>query len=268
MNNGIYGAVIGDIVGSYYEFLKPRMKDKDFPLFSSNSRFTDDTVMSVALAATIIAGFSDEKSFKKLFIEYMHYFGLKHFNAGYGGFFKEWLVNKSYEPYGSYGNGSAMRVAAAGAAFDSLEETQKVARWSAEVTHNHPEGIKGAESVASIMWLARNGYDKDYIRKYISEKYDYDLNRTCDDIRPSYKFEVSCQKSVPEAIIAFLDGNSYEECIRLAVSLGGDTDTQAAITGAMASMMYPIPEDIKKQTVKFISDDLLIIINNFSSLCN
>jgi ADP-ribosylglycohydrolase len=181
-------------------------------------------------------------------------------NAGYGGMFSRWLfisnlLNKDGKrmPYNSFGNGSAMRVCAVGWMFDTLEETERVAEISASITHNHPEGIKGAQATAAAIFMARNGKDKEEIRDYVSKKYDYDLNRTCDDIRPGYGFEVSCQKSVPESIIAFLDSKDYETTIRLAVSLGGDSDTQACIAGGIAEAYYGMPDKIVTDMANYLT---------------
>ena len=240
------GAIIGDIVGSCYEF--NRIKTTDFELFSRGSRYTDDSVMTMAVAEWLL---DDPHHTHMILEEKMVKYGNLNTNVGYGSHFLHWLFFPSAifpdgkrKPYNSFGNGSAMRVSAVGWMFDSLEETEYVAEISASITHNHPEGIKGAQATAAAIFMARNGASKEEIKDRISKKFKYNLNRTCDRIRPFYRFEVSCQKSVPEAIIAFLDSKDYESTVRLAVSLGGDSDTQACIAGGIAEAFYGIPDDI------------------------
>lgn len=222
------GAIIGDIVGSAYEW--NRIKSVDFPFFQPLCSFTDDTVMTIATANSILHNVPYAQAYKKL--------GLKYPNAGYGINFRLWILSDNSEPYNSWGNGSAMRVSPVGFSFDSEQEVLDEAKKSAEVTHNHPEGIKGAQATALAIYLARTGHDKEKIRKEIDEKFNYDLSRTVGQIRSDYDFDVSCQGSVPEAIIAFLDSNDFESAVRLAVSLGGDSDTQACIAGAIAEAYY------------------------------
>ena len=248
------GAIIGDIVGSCYEF--NGIKTTDFELFSPRSRYTDDSVMTMALAEWLL---DDPYHTHNILEEKMVKYGHLNTNVGYGGMFLHWLFfpqavfpNGKRGPYNSFGNGSAMRVSAVGWMFDTLEETERVAEISAFITHNHPEGIKGAQATAAAIFMARNGASKEEIKDYISKKYKYNLNRTCDHIRPSYRFEVSCQKSVPESIIAFLDSKDYENTVRLAVSLGGDSDTQACIAGGIAEAFYGIPDDIIIEAAKYI----------------
>lgn len=240
------GAIIGDIVGSCYEF--NGIKTTEFELFQIYSRYTDDSVMTMAVAEWLL---DDPMHTHEVLEEKMVKYGNLNINVGYGGHFLQWLFfpkalfpDGKRKPYNSFGNGSAMRVSAVGWMFDSLEETERVAEISASITHNHPEGIKGAQATAAAIFMARNGAGKEEIRDYISKKYNYDLNRTCDQIRPSYGFEVSCQKSVPESIIAFLDSTDFESTVRLAVSLGGDSDTQACIAGGIAEAFYGIPDDM------------------------
>ncbi len=229
------GAVAGDIIGSVYEFNNTHRYD--FELFTPRSTFTDDTVLTVAVADCILHG----KDYARTIWEY----GNRYPDRGYGGRFPNWLDSKDLKPYNSFGNGSAMRVSPVGFAFDTLEETLAEARRSAEVTHNHPEGIKGAQAVAAAIFLARRGESKGYIREYITDTFGYDLNRTLDEIRPNYTFDETCQGSVPEAIIAFLESNDYEDAIRKAVTLGGDSDTIACITGGIAQAHYGgVPEYI------------------------
>ena len=231
----MYGAIIGDIAGSKYEWHS--IKSKDFPLISEGCRFTDDTVMTVAVAKALLKAREEQRSFKEILVETMQDFGRRFPHAGYGGKFRQWIWAKDPEPYGSFGNGSAMRVSPCGLIAVTLEEALDLAKVSAEVTHDHPEGIKGAEATAAAVFLARCGKSKEEIRDYIREHY-YPLDRTLDEIRPGYSFEVTCQKSVPEAIQAFLESESYEDAIRGAISLGGDSDTQAAIAGAIAWSYY------------------------------
>ena len=187
----------------------------------------------------------DEKKTKELLIRKMKLWGRRYINAGYGVRFYDWLLSDDDSPYGSYGNGSAMRVSAAGWLYDTMEQTRTVARWTAEITHNHPKGIKGAEATASVIWLARNGIGKGEIRSYVEREFHYDLSRTCDEIRPEYYHVESCQKTVPEAITAFLEGKSFEDVLRTAVSLGGDCDTLTDISCSMAEACYDLPEELK-----------------------
>jgi len=222
------GAIAGDIIGSVYEHSP--IKSEDFPLFQTNSRFTDDTVMSLAAARAILQD-------KNYGLE-MKILGQLFPDAGYGGNFRKWLFEKEIIPYNSWGNGSAMRVSPVGFAFNSAKDVLQEARASAEVSHDHPEGIKGAQSVALAILMARQGASKEDIRSNITASFFYDLERTIEGIKPAYHFDVSCMGSVPEAIIAFLDSTDYESAVRKAVSLGGDSDTQACIAGAIAEAFY------------------------------
>lgn len=260
----MYGAILGDIIGSPYEFANWE-RNKDFELFDKHACFTDDTVMTVAIAEALLncGKDSDENTYKKAFVESMQKWGLEYINAGYGGLFYRWLLSKNPQPYGSFGNGSAMRVSPIGWMFDSLERTREVAKWSALVTHNHPEGIKGAEATASIIWMARNNATKQEIREYIEKEFRYNLSRSCDDIRPNYKFDATCQGSIPEAIISFLESTDYEDCIRNAVSLGGDADTLACIAGGMAEAFYGIPKVVLLEGKKRLKPDLIEIMDKF-----
>lgn len=251
------GAIIGDIVGSYYEFNS--IKTTEFELFDPWSRYTDDSVMTIAVAEWLL---DDPSHSHQVLEEKMVKFGNLDPRAGYGGMFSDWLFypdsispNGRREPYNSFGNGSAMRVSAVGWMFDTMEETERVAEISASITHNHSEGIKGAQATAAAIFMARNGASKEEIRSYIAKRFNYDLNRTCAQIRPRYDFEVTCQKSVPEAIIAFLDSNGYENTIRLAVSLGGDSDTQACIAGGIAEAFYGVPDELVVEAAKCIPPD-------------
>ena len=250
------GAILGDIVGSPFEFDHNNYKHKNFPLLSEKSHFTDDTVMTVAVARGLIAGQGDaQKTFAEVQHE-MQYWGRKYPDAGYGGMFGQWLYAEHPQPYGSFGNGSAMRVAAAGWLFDTLDKTLEMAKVTAEVTHNHPEGIKGAQATAAAMFLARTGHSKLEIRQYVEQTFGYDLGRTCDEIRPYYHHVETCQQTVPEAIIAFLESNSFEDALRNAVSLGGDSDTLACITGGIAEAFYGMPQKLRDETLKRLPEDI------------
>ena len=257
------GAILGDMIGSPYEFDRSP-KTKEFPLFSKHSEFTDDSVMTIAVADALLTtlGKADEE-IKTALVDSMQKWGKKYPDAGYGGMFYRWLHSKHPEPYGSYGNGSAMRVSAAGWLFGTLEETRHVARLTAEVTHNHPEGIKGAEATASAIFMARSGNSKDEIKAYIIQEFGYDLSRTCDEIRPKYHHVESCQQTVPEAITAFLEGTDFEDVIRTAVSLGGDCDTLTCIAGGIAEAFYDVPEEIMLECKKRLPEDMLDVIARF-----
>lgn len=259
------GAILGDIIGQPYEFDRGH-KTKEFPLFCKHPRFTDDSVMTVAICDGILkAGTdADENTMKTSMITSMQLWGHKYPHAGYGGRFYRWLASENTKPYNSWGNGSAMRVSSVGWLFENLERTREVARWSAEVTHNHPEGIKGAESTASVIWMARNGYTKPQIKEYIIKEFGYDLSRTCDQIRPNYHHVESCQETVPEAITAFLEGTSFEDVIRTAVSLGGDCDTLTDIATAMAEAFYGVPEILHTRCIECITHDMIEVIGRFA----
>lgn len=256
------GAIIGDIVGSPFEFDHNNIKTKIFPMFSNRSYVTDDTIMSLAVAEGIINAWNNE-NYKDELIKSMQKLGIMYPNAGYGARFNNWIYEKEPKPYNSFGNGSAMRVSSVAWLFNSLDDVLKYARISAEVTHNHPEGIKGAQATAAAIFFARQGADKKIIRNYISDNFEYNLNRTCDEIRPYYHHVESCQETVPEAIIAFLEGNDFEDCIRNAVSLGGDSDTLTAITGSIAEAYYGIPEEIIKQALFYLDDEQRKILKRY-----
>ncbi len=248
------GAIIGDIVGSPYEFDSD--KTKDFLLFSTDCRPTDDSVMTIAVGcACVEADCFDEDAFKSTLVQRMRELGRLYRDAGYGGRFYRWLISDTMGAYNSFGNGSAMRVSPTAYAVDTLEDVERLARWSAEVTHNHPEGIKGAQAIAAAVFLARTGSGKDEIKRYIEEKY-YDLDFTLDEIREGYGFDVTCQGSVPQAIECFLEAEDYEDAIRNAVSLGGDADTQAAMAGAIAEAFYGIPDEIQEAGLGYLDDTL------------
>lgn len=250
------GAIIGDIVGSVYEW--DNIKTKDFPLFRQECFFTDDTVMTLAIAEGLMKGGNSED-----FISSMKKCGGLYPDAGYGGRFSGWLGSDHSDPYNSWGNGSAMRVSAVGWAFDTLEQVEEYAEISAAVTHNHSEGIKGAKATAASIFLARKGKSKSEIKTYIEITYGYDLDRTLDAIRPDYDFNESCQETVPQAIIAFLESVDFEDAIRNAISLGGDSDTLAAITGSIAEAAYGVPGDIERWALELLDDTLLDIYFEF-----
>jgi len=261
----MYGAILGDIIGSPFEFDRGD-KTKDFKLFSRRSHFTDDSVMTLAVCEALLKVGQDAtvKEIEDAVISSMQSWGRRYPHAGYGGYFRRWLTACHPEPYNSFGNGSAMRVSAAGWLYDSLEKTRTVAKATANVTHNHPEGIKGAEATASAIFMARNGSSKKEIKKYIENEFHYDLNRTLDEIRPSYHMDETCQKTVPEAIIAFLEATDFEDAIRNAVSLGGDTDTLGAITGSIAEAYYGIPEWLMTECRKRTNKDMRVVLDDFN----
>lgn len=260
----MYGAILGDIIGSPYEFDRGD-KTTEFPLFCARSEWTDDSVMTIAVSEALLRALpaGDDEEIRRELVCSMQDWGRRYPHAGYGGRFRWWLVEKEPKPYGSYGNGSAMRVSAAGWLCDSLEETERVARLTAEVTHNHPEGIKGAVATAGIIFLARNGASKAELREYAVGTIGYDLSRTCDEIRPGYCHDESCQRTVPEAITAFLESESFEGAVRLAVSLGGDTDTLGCIAGSIAEAFYGVPEELKRECEARITADMLAALRRF-----
>lgn len=250
------GAIAGDIIGSVYEHAP--LKSKDFPLFHRQARFTDDTVLTVAVANAILEGRSYRSSIREIGRRYPH--------AGYGGHFIQWLLSDDMPPYNSWGNGSAMRVSPVGFAFDTVETVLREAQASAAITHNHPEGIKGAQAVAYTILRGRQKADRDDVRNEITQRFGYDLQRSIDEIRPDYSFDVSCQGTVPEAIIAFLDSVSWEDAVRNAVSLGGDSDTLACITGGIAEAWYgSVPGDIQQQVMETLPEELGAIVKAFQA---
>ena len=262
----MYGAILGDMIGAPYEFDRGK-KTKEFPLFVSMSEFTDDSVMSIAVAEALMdaAGKTDEE-IRAALVASMQKWGRKYPDAGYGGRFYGWVFSKDPQPYGSWGNGSAMRVSSAGWLYDTLDETWRKARLTAEVTHNHEEGIKGAECTACVIFLARNGKSKEEIREFVTSVFGYDLSRTCDEIRPGYRHVESCMATVPEAITAFLEGEDYEDVIRTAVSLGGDCDTLACIAGSMAEAFYGVPETLKEECRKRLPAEMLEVLDRFEKV--
>ena len=263
----MYGAIIGDIIGSPYEFDRGS-KTKDFPFFDKGATFTDDSVMTIAVADALMQAqdrnvIDDEAAVKALLIDSMHKWGHKYPHAGYGGRFRTWLRHNECEPYNSWGNGSAMRVSSVGWMFDDLETTRKVARWTAEVTHNHPEGVRGAEATACAVFLARTGSSKEEIGDFITNDIGYDLSRTCDEIRPDYCHVESCQQTVPEAITAFLEGENFEDVIRAAVSLGGDCDTLTCIAGGIAEAFYGVPTELQAECEARLPGDMRVALISF-----
>lgn len=258
------GAILGDIIGSPYEFDRGN-KTKDFPLFSKQSTFTDDSVMTLAVGRTFFDAQPDasDERILSLLANRMRQFGKMYPNAGYGGMFRQWLHNPTCKPYNSYGNGSAMRVSSVAWLYDNINAVRHAARLSAEVTHNHPEGIKGAEATASAIFLARTDHSKADIKDYIECEFSYTLNRTCDEIRPQYYHTETCMETVPEAITAFLEGNSFEDVIRTAVSLGGDCDTLTAIAGSIAEGFYGVPAELKEECHRRLPEPLLKVLLQF-----
>ena len=255
------GAIIGDIVGSRFEV--SNHKNINFELFHSNCNFTDDTICTVAVADWLIK----EEGKQNDFANHLQKWCLQFSNpmGGYGTRFASWIREKHPKPYGSYGNGSAMRIAPVGWSCESLDETCSVAGEIAAVSHNHPEGIKGAQATASAIFLARKGFSKIEIRLQISQLFGYNLNRTCEEIRPVYEYNETCQGTVPEAIVAFLDSTDFENAIRLAVSLGGDSDTLTCITGAIAEAFYGIPYELENEALSYLPENIMKVITLFKN---
>ncbi len=249
------GTIAGDIIGSVHE--RAGTKQTDFPLFSPWSRFTDDTVLTVATATALL---NDQP-----YADVYHEFGRRYPHAGYGGAFRRWLKEDHRRPYGSFGNGSAMRVGPVGWAMTTVDEVLAEAARSASATHDHTEGIRGAQAVAMATFLARTGSSKEVIRREVETRLGYDLSRTLDEIRPTYTFDVTCQGSVPEAIIAFLESDSVESAIRLAISLGGDADTQGAIAGGIAEAFYGgVPDSLAKEVLARLPDEFREAVDRFT----
>ena len=258
------GAIFGDIAGSVYEFANTH--DYDFQLLSGQSRPTDDSYMTLAVAKALMETYGeDDDVVRAALVKYMQEIGNKYPFAGYGGRFRKWLHDKDPRPYGSCGNGSGMRVAAAGWLYQTLEETLHMAAVTADVTHDHPEGLIGAQAIAAAIFLARAGAAKEEIASYIEKSFGYDLSRTLDEIRPTYGFYAICQKSCPEAVIAFLEGENYEDVIRKAISLGGDSDTIACMAGAIAEAFYGMPEAYKKEVLSRLDAPMRKIVKDFHS---
>ncbi|MFP3981943.1 MAG: ADP-ribosylglycohydrolase family protein, partial [Desulfobacterales bacterium] len=246
--------IAGDIIGSVYE-ARP-VKSKDFPLLSRGCRFTDDSVLTAAVADAILynADYTDK---------FHEYFG-RYPDAGFGGSFMQWAMTRSRQPYYSFGNGSAMRVSPVGFAFADIHTVLEEAEKSAAVTHNHPEGIKGAQATAAAVFMAKTGAGKDEIRAFTQERFGYSLDQPLAEIRPNYHFDVSCQGSVPQSLIAFFESADYEDAVRNAVSLGGDADTMAAIAGAVAEAAYGIPDEIRKKALSYLDAPLKRVVQEFT----
>ena len=257
------GAILGDIVGSIYEF--DNIKTKEFELFDKECFFTDDSVMTIAVAEALMQfKYINEENvnvFKEDLITIMHRIGCNYPDCGYGGHFLVWMLRNKREPYNSFGNGSAMRVSSVGWYAKTLEEAELIAKATAEVTHNHPEGIKGAVATAGAVFLARTGASMDELKEYISKYYCLDF--TIDEIRPFYDYDITCQGTVPQAMQAFFESESFEDAIRNAISIGGDSDTLAAITGAVAEAYYGIREDLKETALSYLDESLLNITERF-----
>lgn len=254
------GAIIGDIVGSRFE--RNNVKSKEFALFTSNCRPTDDSIMTLAIAKALLSCDEDHSDLADQAIICMQELGRRYPNAGYGGRFIQWLGLEHPRPYGSFGNGSAMRVSPCVYAAATLDEALRLAEITAAVTHDHPEGIRGAKAAAGAIFLALHRTDRGQIKRFIEENY-YQLDFTLDEIRPLYTFDVSCQGSVPQAIEAFLESTSFEDAIRGAISIGGDSDTIAAITGGIAEAYYGIPAGIRAQALLYLDELQIGILNKF-----
>lgn len=258
------GAIIGDIVGSVYEF--DNIHTKDFELFADHHGkscfFTDDTVMTCAVAKALL-DCEDPETLPELTVRTMREVGQPYPRCGYGGRFCRWMYSKDPKPYGSYGNGAAMRVSPVGFLADSLEEALDLARKVTAVTHNHPEGLKGAEATAAVIYLARTGRSKEQIRSYVREHY-YSLEETLDEIRPFYRHNETCQETVPQAIQCFLEGEDFEDVIRNCISLGGDSDTLAAIAGAMAEAFFGVPDELRDKALEYLDENLTDIFWEFT----
>lgn len=257
------GSIIGDIVESIYEFTPNNIKTKQFEFFNPNGSYTDDSILTFATADWLLHGGEVAHYYSKYGEKYPWPMG------GYGGGFKLWLVrsirHQDYRPYNSCGNGSAMRVGPVGWAFDTIEEILAKAKESAECTHNHPEGIKGAQATALAIMMARHGCDKNEIRSEIEKRFEYDLQFTCEQIRPTYTWGGTCQDSVPQAIVAFLDGEDYEDSIRNAISIGGDSDTIGCITGSIAEAYFGVPADLRNSAMNYLPEEFQSIISEFEN---
>lgn len=273
LKNFVMGAIIGDISGSRFEF-NP-IKKKEFELlikgehyldkkqsfyeYSTTCHFTDDTVMTIAITNALLEANENYENLKELAIKNMKIFGHKYPLAGYGSKFNTWLRLPITEPYNSFGNGSAMRISAVPYFAKSLDEVKELSKKVTEVTHNHPEGIKGAEATAVCIWLASQGYDKEYIKKYVEDNY-YKLDFDYDDLVKTYTHVESCQESVPQSLFAFFISNSYEDTIRTAISMGGDADTMACIAGGIAAAYYGVPEEIENKGKEFLPEEFMYVL--------
>ncbi len=254
------GAIIGDIVGSRFEW--KNIKSKEFDLLTRGCIPTDDSVMTLALAQAILVSRADFSDLSEKAVQCMQSVGRRYPNCGYGGRFRIWMFSDNPQPYGSFGNGAAMRVSPAGFAAESLEQAKQLSYKITAVTHNHPEGIKGAEATTVALYMARTGSTKEEIREVIDRQY-YPMNFTLDEIRPTYQFNEICQDSVPQALMAFFESDSFEDAIRNAISIGGDSDTLAAICGGVAEAYYGIPDDLRKRAEKYLDDRQMTILEMF-----
>ena len=252
----MFGAILGDIIGSRFEFDRGG-KTKDFELITDECEWTDDTVMTVAVADALLSSRDLSASLRDWAVRYPF--------AGYGSMFCRWLEDESMGPYNSCGNGSAMRVSAAGWLFDSMVETRLAARYTALVTHNHPEGVKGAECTAAVIFMGRTGVPKEEIKQYVINEFGYDLSESLDELRARHEHVETCQDSMPKALASFFEGRDFEDVVRNAVSLGGDTDTLGAIAGAMAEGMYDIPEELQAECLKRLPEDMREVVEEFYS---
>lgn len=259
------GALFGDMTGAPYEFDRGG-KTKDFPLFGRNTHFTDDSVMTVAVAEALLNSMGqDDDTIRAELIQSMQKWGRRYPNAGYGARFIRWLFTEHPQPNGSFGNGSAMRVSAAGWLYGSLKATRHIAALTAEVSHSHPEGIKGAEATAAAIFLARTGSGKDEIRDYITREFGYDLSHTCAELRPKNHHDETCQVTMPLVFAAFLESTDFEDAVRNAVSLGGDTDTIACITGSIAEAYYGVPDELAAECRRRLPADMLAVTKRFDA---
>ena len=258
---GIIGAIAGDVIGSAYEFNPTR--EYGFELFTPKSTFTDDTVLTMANAQWLL---EDEQHSHETLVNIMQDLCHRYEWRGYGGRFVQWIVSSNPQPYGSFGNGSAMRVSPVGYYAQTLDEALELAKISAEVTHNHPEGIKGAQATAAAIFLARQGKAKQEISKYVAETFNYDLSRTLEQIRPDYTFDETCQRTVPEAITCYMEGKDYEDVVRLAVSLAADADTLAAIAGSIASATMDVPNEISQRVISLLSEEFCTLLLRFNEM--
>ena len=258
---GIIGAIAGDVIGSAYEFHPTR--DYGFDLFTPKTTFTDDTVLTMANAQWLL---EDESHSPETLVKIMQDMCHRYEWRGYGARFVQWIVSSNPQPYGSFGNGSAMRVSPVGYYAKSLDEALELAKISAEVTHNHPEGIKGAQATAAAIFLARQGKTKQEISKYVAETFNYDLCRTLEQIRPDYTFDETCQRTVPEAITCYMEGRDYEDVVRLAVSLAADADTLAGIAGSIASATMDVPNEISQRVISLLSEEFCTLLLRFNEM--
>lgn len=254
------GAIVGDIIGSRFEW--DNIKTKQFELFTDRCEATDDSIMTLAVAKAIVDSGKDLQKLSQLIASVLQEVGRPYPNCGYGGMFWQWMSSNDPKPYNSFGNGAAMRVSACGFAADSLDEAKQLAQTVTEVTHNHPEGLKGAEATAVAIFLARTGQSIAQIKEHMQEHY-YPLDFTLNGIRDSYRFNETCQDTVPQAIVAFLESTGFEDAIRNAISIGGDSDTLAAITGGMAGAYYGVPDELRERALEFLDERLLAILESF-----